>query len=84
MFTIKRISKDKCINLNRRIILVNSKGKRKSVLLPPIDNGYKMYCWKNDKKGISKTIKILAKILPATINPRKPEKNFSKLKLKIK
>ena len=77
---------ERCINLKRKIILWNSKGKRNpsSNLLCPNDSGKSIYWWKKDFKGIS-PIKINNKNNDnIKIVPKIPDKIFLKSKLKIK
>ena len=84
MLRINSNSEDRCINLKRKIILLNSSGKINSSLFSPIDNGYKTYCSTKDRNGISPTCKVIRKIKTITIDPEIPETIFFILKLKIK
>ena len=84
MLIITSNNEDKCINLKRKIILLNSSGKRNSNLFSPIDNGNKIYCSKKDRRGILAINRVNKKIVIIIINPRIPKIIFLILKLKTK
>ena len=81
---IIRINDDKWINLKRKIILLNSKGNKNSSLLSPNDKGNKMYCSKNELRGISPIFKINKKVEINIKDPKKQREIFFILKLKEK
>ena len=84
IITITRINKDKWISLKRKIILLNSKGNKNSILLSPNDNGNKIYCWKNKENGISVIFIVIKKIEIKDSNPKMTKSNFLIWKLKRK
>ena len=82
IITITRINKDKWISLKRKIILLNSKGNKNSILLSPNDKGNKIYCWKNKENGISVIFIVIKKIEIKDSNPKMTKINFLIWKLK--